>query len=83
MNNYSPLKNMVLIKEVLTESKTGDIIIPDVVSGKPSKKIVEAIGPDCNDVSVGDEVIASQYVGTDIMPGLKLICENEISAIIS
>ncbi len=81
MNKLNPLKNMVLIKEVLEQNKVDGIIIPEV-SAMPSKKVVQAIGPDCEHVAVGDVIIASNYVGTDIDDNCKLIEESDISAII-
>ena len=69
----TPLGNRVLVKtvEVASKTKTG-IFLPDTVS-KESPTIAEIVsvgdGDKVNSLRVGDKVIYSKYVGTEIKDG--------------
>jgi len=61
--NFKPLADRVLLKVQEAETTTASgIIIPDNASkDKPTQAEVVAIGNDVEHVSVGDNVIFSQY----------------------
>lgn len=92
--NIKPLGNRVVIKraEVKEETKSG-IILTGTAKEKPQYAEVVAVGPglvvDCMrqemEVKIGDKVLYSQYVGTDIkLDGEEYIIlkEDDILAII-
>lgn len=92
--NIKPLGNRVVIKraEVKEETKSG-IILTGTAKEKPQYAEVVAVGPGLvvdgarqeMEVKIGDKVLYSQYVGTDIkLDGEEYIIlkEDDILAII-
>ncbi len=72
--NLKPLGDRLVIKKVEAEEKTkSGIVLPSSAKEKPQIAEVLSIGPDIlNDekrkdqIKVGDQVIFSQYAGTEI-----------------
>ncbi len=86
MLNIKPISDRVLIEPLEVETKTTfGIIIPDTIKEKPVKGIVAAIGIDCKEIKVGDEVIFAEDSGAEINFEEKnyiIMREDEIYAII-
>jgi chaperonin GroES len=91
-----PLNDRVLVKLVEEEEKTaGGIVLPDTAKEKPTKGIVQAVGPgrllengkrQPIAVKKGDKVIFSKYGGTEFKDGdveYMILREEDIYAIIS
>lgn len=89
-----PLNDRVLVRLVEeAEKTTGGIVLPDTAREKPTKGIVEAVGPgrlldDGSRKSVavkkGDKVIFSKYGGTEFKEGdveYMILREDDIYAI--
>ena len=93
VSTVTPLGDRVFVKVSPSEEKTaGGIFLPDNAQEKPQIGEVVAVGPgkrndDGNrsplDVGVGDKVLYSKYVGTDIKLGgddYVLLTEKDILA---
>ena len=66
-----PLADRVVIKKLEAEEKTeGGLILTGAAKEKPQAAEVVAVGPGTEDekmiVKVGDQVIYSQYAGTEV-----------------
>ena len=66
-----PLADRVVIKKLEAEEKTeGGLILTGTAKEKPQAAEVVAVGPGTEDekmiVKVGDQVIYSQYAGTEV-----------------
>ena len=76
LDKFKPLRDGVLVKKTEASSVTsGGIIIPDTAKEKPQAGIVVAVGDGAkdkdgnlipNEVNVGDRVIFTKCVGTEI-----------------
>ena len=69
--NVKPLADRVLVQCSKPEERTkSGIYIPDTAQKKPQKGQVKAVGPGKKDapmtLKVGDEVLFTQYSGTEI-----------------
>lgn len=92
--NIKPLGNRVVIKRAKEQSETkSGIVLTGAAKEKPQYANVVAVGPGLivdgvrqeMEVKVGDKVLYSQYVGTDIkIDGEEVIIlkEDDILAII-
>lgn len=67
---FHPLADRVLIKPESEEGEkrtpSGLIIIPDLGHTRPTTGFIMAIGPDCENVDIGDKVLFGKYAGSDI-----------------
>jgi chaperonin GroES len=90
---FTPLCNRVLIQRIAKPEKIGSIYLPDQAKEKPEEASVIALGigkdKDGKDVEfivkVGDQVMVSRWMGTDItMDGneFAVVKESEIMGII-
>lgn len=62
-----PLSNRVVLEQIVAEEVTKcGIIIPNPHKEKLQKLRIVSIGPECNGISPGQEVICTKYTGTDI-----------------
>ena len=62
-----PLGDRVVLKQVVAEETTkSGIVIPGQSKEKPQQAEVIAVGPDAQNVSVGQTVIYSKYAGTTV-----------------
>lgn len=91
--NIKPLGDRLVIKKVEAEEKTkSGIVIPSSAKEQPNLAEVVAIGEDIkNDdkkskqIKVGDQVIFSQYAGTEIKidgEEVTILKLNEILAVV-
>jgi chaperonin GroES len=83
-----PLNDRILIRP-LEEQRTssGGIVIPDTATDKPTRGVVEAIGPGkltesgerrTLDVKAGDKVLFGKYSGTEVkLNGIEYIVMRE------
>lgn len=80
---FHPLADRVLIKP---ESESGEkrtpsglVIIPDLGHTRANTGFIMALGPDCEDLELGDKVLFGKYAGADIkLNGEEmLICRVE------
>jgi chaperonin GroES len=77
--NLQPLGDRLIVEALEDEETTASgIVLPDTAKEKPQRGRVLAIGPGARndkgelvplDVAVGDEIIFSQYGGTEIKLG--------------
>ncbi|OGT21617.1 MAG: co-chaperone GroES [Gammaproteobacteria bacterium RIFCSPHIGHO2_02_FULL_42_13] len=94
MSSFRPLHDRVLVKPVKEDVSKGGIVIPDNAKEKPSRGIVEAVGPgklDDNghrspmDVKKGNTVLYGKYSGTEVKlddKELVVLREEDILGII-
>ena len=94
MSSFRPLHDRVLVKPVKEDVSKGGIVIPDNAKEKPSRGIVEAVGPgklDDNghrspmDVKKGNTVLYGKYSGTEVKLNdneLVVLREEDILGII-
>ena len=62
-----PLGDRVVLKQVVAEETTkSGIVIPGQSKEKPQQAAVVAVGPDVENISVGQTVIYSKYAGTTV-----------------
>jgi chaperonin GroES len=65
---FKPLANRVLVfREEEANTTASGIIIPDNAKEKPLQGKVLAVGPDCEDIKVGDTIVFAKYTGTEIV----------------
>jgi chaperonin GroES len=94
-NKLQPLGDRLLVKVVAKEEKTaGGIFLPDTAKEKSQVGEVTAIGPGArndqgdlvaSEVKVGDQVMYSKYVGTELKIDsidYLLLSEKDILAIV-
>ena len=90
-----PLEDRIVIRQVDSEEKTASgLYIPDAAKEKPQEGEVLAVGPgrvDDNgnrvpvDVKVGDHVIFSRFVGTEVKydgEELQILSARDVLAIV-
>lgn len=90
-----PLADKVVLQQKEAEEKTqSGIILPDSAKEKPQTAVVVAVGPGGTDsdgnkiemqVKEGDQVIYSQYAGTDIKLDEEeyiIVSQSDIMAIV-
>ena len=95
VSTVQPLGDRVFVKVSAAEEKTaGGIFLPDNAKEKPQVGEIAAIGPGKRnddgsrqdpEVKIGDKVLYSKYVGTDIKLGSEeyvLLSEKDILAIV-
>ena len=92
--HIQPLEDRVVIKPFKDEKKSGGIIIPDEAKEKSMEGTVVAVGPGFITISgvsipmrtqVGDNVLYSKFVGTEIMyedEEFLIMKESEVLAIL-
>lgn len=86
MSSIRPLHDRVIVKRKDETTTAGGIVIPETAGEKPSRGIVEAVGPGKRengqlcalDVKVGDEVLFGKYSGTEVkVDGADLLVMRE------
>lgn len=93
--NLQPLFNRLIVRRLdTTEITAGGIVIPDAAKEKPVEGTVLAVGPGRvteagatipMSVHVGDRVMFSKYVGSDVetpFGTLLVLLEDDILAIV-
>ncbi len=84
--NIKPLGERVLVKSEKVEEKTaGGLYIPQTTKKKTQFAIVEAVGNDVKNVSVGNKILHDKYVGTAIKidnEDYLILEEKEILAVV-
>ena len=89
LSKLKPLADRVLVRPIPEADKVGDIIIPEGAKERPQRGVVVAVGPGIRedgklvrlDVKVGDKIIFSKTVFTDIEIGgekLLIMRQDEI-----
>lgn len=67
---FHPLADRVLIKPETEDgekrSPSGLIIIPDLGHTRPTIGFIAALGPDAENLELGDKVLYGKYAGSDI-----------------
>lgn len=75
IHNIKPLGNRVLIKRRTSRTSKGGILLPETAKEKPREGEVVAVGPGKRDeeghliatnVQMGDQVLFSNYAGTEV-----------------
>jgi len=78
------IKNRVLFQRDASETQTdGGLLIPDIALRPGVEAAVLAIGPDCEEVAVGDRVIVELFQGTELKYGARsywIVAEDRIGA---
>ena len=82
-----PMADNILLKTTeAPETTVSGIILATSAKEKPAIYEVVAAGPDCHDVSVGDHVVVSKFVGTDITldkVDYKFVKQEDLLAIVT
>ena len=86
-DDFSPLKDWVLVKKDFIEGKTaGGIIIDNWKEERPTKGTILKVGPDVKYVKVGDKIVFHFGAGTTFEDTfeekLSLINEKDIYGVI-
>lgn len=77
MKNMKPTKNNVLVSRVTPTLETeSGIILRESLN--PDRALVEAIGPDVTEISVGEEAMVDWNRSTDIGDGKYIISIDNI-----
>ena len=85
-----PLGDRVVIKKLEAEEKTeSGLILTGTAKEKPQAAEVVAVGPGTDDVEmvvkIGDQVVYSQYAGTDVTLGEEkytIVRQDDILAVV-
>ena len=81
-----PMADNILLKaHEAAESTASGILLASSTKEKPAIYDVVSVGPDCHDVAVGDKVVVSKFVGTDITldkVDYKFVKQDEILAVV-
>jgi chaperonin GroES len=76
-----PVTNRILIEAFEVPEKQGQFYVTDSAREKPQRGKVIAVGPDCKQIEVGNEVVWAKYLGQElIVDGKKLIVMKEPDA---
>ena len=82
-----PMEDNILLKQnEAAETSVGGIILATATKEKPAIYEVVAVGPKCHDVTPGDKVVVSKFVGTDITldkVDYKFVKQEELLAIVT
>ena len=82
-----PMADNILLKSTeAPESTASGILLAASTREKPSIYEVAAVGPDCKDIHVGDRVVVSKHVGTDITLDkidYKFVKQEDLLAIVT
>ncbi len=82
-----PMADNILLKSAdATETTASGIILVNTTREKSSIYEVAAVGPDCHSVTVGDRVIVSKHVGTDVTldkVDYKFVKQEDLLAIVT
>ena len=82
-----PMADNILLKaHEAAEANVGGIILATSTKEKPAIYDVVSVGPDCHDVAVGDMVVVSKFVGTDITldkVDYKFVKQEDLLAIVT
>ena len=80
-----PVKDMVWITPIFDPDKIGSIWVPDMAKERVDQGLVKHIGPDVQDLKIGDYVLFPNYSGTlvridgEVLIGMR---ERFVSAIL-
>lgn len=64
--NIKPLGKRILVKRTKAPSTKGGIILPETAQEKPKSGEVMAVGPENEEIKVGESVLFGSYAGTQI-----------------
>ena len=82
-----PMADNILLKaHEAAETTASGILLATSTKEKPAIYDVAAVGPDCHDVAVGDKVVVSKFVGTDITLDkveYKFVKQEDLLAIVT
>ncbi len=82
-----PMADNILLKpQESAETSVGGIILATSTKEKPAIYEVISVGPDCHDVTSGDKVVVSKFVGTDITldkVDYKFVKQEDLLAIVT
>ena len=82
-----PMADNILLKaHEAPETTVSGIILTAATKEKPAIFDVVSAGPDCHDVQVGDMVVVSKFVGTDITldkVDYKFVKQEDLLAIVT
>ncbi|MBE6975411.1 MAG: co-chaperone GroES [Ruminococcaceae bacterium] len=82
-----PMADNILLKaHEAAESTASGILLASSTKEKPAIYDVVSVGPDCHDVAVGDKVVVSKFVGTDITldkVDYKFVKQEDLLAIVT
>lgn len=86
-DNFTPLKDWVLVKKDFTEGKTkGGIIVVQKDEERPITGVILRVGPDAKSVKVGNKIVFHYAAGTTLEhtfeEKLSLINEKDIFGIL-
>lgn len=76
-----PTRNNVLVNKVLASRETESGIILKS-SDEPDRGIVEQVGPEVSEVSIGDTVILNWNRATQVENDLYIVCIDEIIMVV-
>lgn len=80
-----PLRDYILAKIVVTETKTkSGIILPESATEKSEDAVVKAVGRDVKDVKVGDTITYKTYNAVDKEAGNEkyvLVKEEDVAGV--
>lgn len=88
-NKESPLQlvplgdRIIVAPDAREEISTGGVHIPDTATERPQEGTVLGVGPEVIGVGVGDKVIYSKYMGTEIKIGETPVLVLNIDAILA
>lgn len=84
--NFKPLKDIVLINPIETNTYTSSLIeLPDNIAKTAKSAQVLAVGPKVRDVKIGDTILLPDYGAVEVtLDGqkYKLVHEEDIQAIL-
>ncbi len=82
-----PMADNILLKQhEAAETTVSGIILTTANKEKPAIYEVVAVGPQCHDVTCGDKVVVSKFVGTDVTldkVDYKFVKQEELLAIVT
>lgn len=76
-----PTRNNVLVNKVLASRETESGIILKS-SDEPDRGIVEQVGPEVSEVSIGDTVILNWNKATQVENDLYIVCIDDIIMVV-
>ncbi len=82
-----PMADNILLKaHEVPETTVSGIILTAANKEKPAIYDVVSVGPDCHDLAVGDMVVISKHVGTDVTldkVDYKFVKQEDLLAIVT
>jgi len=76
-----PLGKRVLIRQNVESNTTASgLYVPDAMVEKENNGTVVEIGPEVEEIAVGDVVLFGKYAGEDVGEGLVIVKEIDVFA---